>query len=262
MNAQPKARHKAAIVEFTGVAGAGKTTLAAAVKDALSEQGFVTRDAYEVILRTYKLNFVRHPRLRSVLVDILALRPFLRHIATEKGRQLFRLATRVIRREAGTFLIAANLLRNVAKRIGVHVCLRSLQHRRGQCDFILCDEGITHIAHNLFVHTESVPDRDEIVRFGNIVPKPDIVIWITAPKEQSIARILQRGHKRVDSSPAAARTFVEHGYFTFNALCSVRSIQDKLFVVDNSFTNVTDKTIRDKVCTVVEFLQKSYLPVV
>ena len=254
-----KTKGEAIIVEFTGVTGAGKTTLAAAVMDALSEQGFLAQDAYEVVLTAHRLNFVRHRKLRSVLIDILALWPFLHYIVTEKGRQLFSLAIHVIRRDAGTFLVAANLMRNFAKRIGVHMLLRSLRHQSCECDFILCDEGILHAVHNLFVHVDTVPNSNEIASFGNIVPKPDIVIRVKAPKEQSIACILQRGHGRVGSSPTEVQVFVQHGHFAFDTLCSLKSIQDKLFTVDNSFGDVTDNAIENRASAITEFLRRNCL---
>src|SRR5437763_532379 len=77
------------------------------------------------------------------------------------------------------------------------------------CDVVLCGEGIVHAAHNLFVHTGTEPNRGAIVLFGRIVPKPDLLIWVTAPLAQSAAVILRRGHSRVHGTPDAARTFAE-----------------------------------------------------
>ena len=136
-NVSLQTESEAIIVEFTGVTGVGKTKLVAAVKDVLSDQGFLARDAYDVILAVYGLNLARHPQLRSVLIDLRAFLPFLRYTSTREGLKLLHLATRAIRRDAGTLPIAANLLRNLIKRIGVHILLTNLQHRLRQCDFII-----------------------------------------------------------------------------------------------------------------------------
>lgn len=234
---------KVTIVEFTGVTGVGKTTLWAAVKDVLSDQGIVARDAYDVILARYGLNLIRYPKLRSVIIDLLTLFPFLRYISTGKGLGLLGLAIRVIRRDARGSLTKFNLARNFAKQIGVYVLLAKLRRKLDHCDFVICDEGTLHIAHNLFVHTDTAPDPREIVDFSNMAPKPDIVIWVKATKEQSIECILRRGHPRVKDSSYAAQAFVKHGYFTFSVLCSDESVQDKLFVIDNSFDTMTDKSL-------------------
>jgi len=246
------------IVEFTGITCAGKTTLQDAVKEALDDQGIVARDAYDIILARYGLNLARYLKLRSLLIDLVAFLPFWRYTLTKNGLELLGLAVRVIIRNSGGFLVALNLLRNYAKRIGVHVLLTRSLRQSGKIDFAICDEGTLHIAHNLFVNTDPAPDPSEIVHFANIVPKPDIIIWVKGNKEQSIECILQRGHSRVEASTDAARAFVEHGNLTFSVLCSEDLIQERLFTIDNAFDSATDKSfsIKDRAQTLAAFLQQ------
>ena len=231
------------IVEFTGVTAAGKTTLLHAVKDVLADQGFRARDAYDLILAQYGLNLKEYPTLRSLLMDLVAFLPFLRYLTTRKGLELLVLAIQVIIRDAGGFLVALNLGRNIAKRIGVHVLLTRLSRQSVHTDFALCDEGVLHTAHNLFVHADRAPDPVEIARFGSIVPMPDKIIWVGATQEQSIEIILQRGHSRVGKSRNAAQAFVEHGYFAFDVLSSQEAVQDKLFSIDNTFDGAIDESL-------------------
>ena len=245
------------IVEFTGLTGAGKTTLQDAVKKALADQGIVARNAHDIILARYGLNLARHPKLRSLLVHVVAFLPFWRYTLTRKGLALSALAIRATIRDSGGFLVALNLLRNVAKRIGVHVLLTGRLRQSEEIDFAICDEGTLHIAHNLFVNTDPAPDPSEIVHFAKIVPKSDIIIWVKGTKEQSIESILQRGHSRVEASTDAVRAFVEHGNLTFSVLCSEDLIQERLFTIDNVFDSAIDKSfsIRDRAQTVAEFLR-------
>ena len=255
----PRSKSNLKIVEFTGLTGSGKTTLLEAVKAVLSDQGFVAGDAYDVIMARYGLNLTRYPKLRSLLMDLVAFLPFLRYVTTRKGLELLVLAIRVIIRDAGGFLVALNLGRNFAKRIGVHVLLTRLSRQSVHTDFALFDEGVLHIAHNLFAHADRPPDPLEIAHFGSIVPKPDIVIWVRATQEQSIEVILQRGHSRVGKSRNAAQAFVEHGYFAFNVLSSQEAVQDKLFSIDNTFDGVTDRSLsmQSRAQSVAAFLKQN-----
>ena len=246
------------IVEFTGVTGAGKTTLLHAVRDVLADQGVRARDAYDIILARYHLDLARYPKIRSLLIHLLAFFPFIRYISTREGLELLALSVRVINRDAGGFLVALNLGRNFAKRIGVHVLLTGLRRQQLNCDFAVCDEGTLHIAHNLFVHEARAPHPDEIAQFGFIVPKPDRLIWVKATKEQSIESILQRGHSRVGDSMTAAQAFVEHGYLAFSDLCSQEAVQDRLFVIDYALDDVIDNpfSIQDAAQAVAAFLRQ------
>ena len=249
------------LVEFTGVTGVGKTTLVDAVIDALADRGLTARDAYDLILARYGLNLAPHATLQSLFIDLVAFPPFLRYISTREGFELLILAIRVISRDAGGFLEGLNLGRNFAKRIGVHVLLTRLPHQSGNCDFVVCDEGTLHIAHNLFVHTNRAPDPSEIAYFGSIVPKPDVIIWVRATQKQSIESILRRGHPRVGDSINVAQTFVEHGRLTFNVLCSQEAVQDKLFVIDSAADSATDDlvSVQESAQAVAAFLRQGLI---
>ena len=249
---------KVAIVEFTGLTGAGKTTLLRAVKDTLADQGFLARDAYEIILERFGLDLIRHPKLRSLLIDIVAFLPFLHYVTTRKGFQLLVLAIRVIRRDARGVYEAFNLGRNFVKRIGVHVLLTGVLRESTDCDFVICDEGTLHIAHNLFVHTDRAPDLREIEHFSSIVPKPDIAIWVQASQEQSVEFILRKGHSRVGDTRSAVREFVQHGYLTFATLCADDSVRDRLIIIETAFDRAThhSSSIRVSAEEVAAFLRQ------
>ena len=258
MNISPSSKDMVTIVEFTGLTGAGKTTLLNAVRDVLADHGLVAEDSYDLVLARFGLNLAPYPKLRSLLIDLVAFLPFLRYISTRNGFELLVLAIRVISRDAGGFLVALNLGRNFAKRIGMHVLLKGRLGQSGNCDFAVCDEGTLHLAHNLFVHTDRAPDPYEIAHFGKIVPKPDKAIWVRATQEQSIECILRRGHSRIGDSRNAARMFVKHGHLAFNILCSEDSVQEKLFTIDNDYDGVTDKSfsMQDSADAVAAYLTK------
>src|SRR5262249_44768020 len=115
-----------------------------------------------------------------------------------------------------------------------------------------------HAAHNLFVHTGAQPNREEIVRFGRMVPKPDLLVWVTAPPSQSAEVIRRRGHSRVRGPDAAALAFAENAPTTFAGLCTVEGVRERICKVDNSAngTGRSDTIIRARAADLGAFLKR------
>lgn len=220
-------------VELIGATGTGKTTLATALAEYLRAEGFRVLEGHEAILGCYGLACVPGPKRRSALVHPFALAEFCRYAGTREGSRLARLAVRLIARDGGGPWVAAGLLRNVVKRIGCHQLLDRLRGRLRPCDFVVWDEGVVHAAHNLFVHADRPPRRGDIDRFCELVPRPDVLVWVTAPPAQSAAVIRERGHPRVGRSAEAARAFAEHAHATFEMLASVPRLRGLVYRVDN-----------------------------
>jgi hypothetical protein len=133
-----------------------------------------------------------------------------------------------------------------------------LRPRVRDCDVVFWDEGAVHAAHNLFVHAGSAPRREEIGLFATVVPKPDVLVWVTAPVAQSLAVTLRRGHDRVRGPAASARTFVERGQEAFTELCSADGVRERLLCVDNSASaqGGTPAAVRERARAIAESLKK------
>jgi thymidylate kinase len=241
---RPRTGRRALIVEFIGVTGVGKSTLLAAVQEYLAEQGVRVAAAEDAILARHGFAYPHRPRLRSALVSVLALKPFGRYLLSRDGRRLSRLACGSILRGMGSLWTGAGLFRNFLKRIGQHFLLENLREEIADHDVILCDEGVVHAAHNLFVHTRREPQREEIEQFGRLVPRPDVLVWVTAPTSQSAEVILRRGHSRVRATTSAARTFAEHGHAAFEMLASVAELSERMVRVDNTLQGAEATRVR------------------
>lgn len=244
------------VVEFIGVTGVGKSTLIAATVQFLSAQGYRVCCAEQAILACYGLAFLRNAKARSALIFLLALPTFGRYVLTREGAQLLRLALGSIGRGMGSLWTGASLLRNFMKRIGSHFLLERLRGEMHDYDMVIWDEGVVHSAHNLFVHAITKPRAEEIEEFGRIVPKPSLLIWVTAPTAQSANVLLRRGHSRVHTTASAARTFAEHAQITFAVLSQVRELEERIFRVDNSVqTSDTGRaTLHSRACSIGAFL--------
>jgi thymidylate kinase len=222
------------LVEFIGATGAGKSTLLAALTGALTARGLRVREAEEVILARHGLARVSGRNVRSALVYFLALLSCVRSVCRRDGFRLALLSVRTIVRDSGGLRIRFGLLRNVVKRIGTDGLLRKLRPALGDCDVVVCDEGLVHAAHNLFVHAGAAPRKDEIALFGALVRRPDLLVWVTAPTARSAEVIRRRGHSRVAATAEAARTFAERAHETFEVLSSLPGLSERIYRLDNS----------------------------
>lgn len=244
------------VVEFIGVTGVGKSTLSAATAQFLSSQGLRVCTAEEAILACYGLAFLRNAKARSALTLLLSLPTFGRFLLTREGAKLVRLALGSIGRGMGSFRIGASLLRNFIKRIGSHCLLERLRDQMDNYDVVIWDEGVVHAAHNLFVHAGTEPRKEEIEEFGRMVPKPDLLIWVTAPTAQSAHVLRWRGHSRLCTTTGAARTFVEHAQITFEVLSCIKGLKERIFRIDNlvKTADPSGAAIRRRARAIGEFL--------
>jgi PST family polysaccharide transporter len=245
------------VVEFIGVTGVGKSTLMAAVSQAMNAQGYRVMSAEEFILARCGLTFIRNAKLQSAVVHALALLPLVPYLCTRDGMTLVCLGLAAIVRGRNGTWGALGLFRNFFKRIGCHQLLEQARRRGNGAELILCDEGVVHAAHNLFVHTRVAPNREAIALFGRLVPKPDLLVWVTAPTTQSRDVILRRGHSRVSHTAGAAEAFVEHAHATFNALAASEGLEDRILRFDNTVRpELNGAGIRSRALALAELLKQ------
>jgi thymidylate kinase len=244
------------VVEFIGVTGAGKSTLIAAVLRSLASHGVRAELAEQVILSRHRLAWAGTGKLSSALVLALSLVPFGGYFLTRRGSRLSRLGCYCIAQGMNNVWVGAHLLRNFVKRVGSHLLLKELLDETSDCDLVIWDEGPVHAAHNLFVHGGVQPKADQIMEFGGLVPRPDLLVWVTAPTAQSAKVVLQRGHSRVVPTGPAAQTFAEHGQRTFEVLSSVPALKEMIYRFDNSAQSNghLDETVAARASMLSDFL--------
>lgn len=257
-------------VELTGVTGVGKTTIVPALKAELSQRGLLAEEVDDALLKFYGLDWVKNRKLRSLFINILAFFPGISYILTPKGRQLWELVRRNVRADRPSLVMEVYMLRNCLMKIGVNALLDHLasrpnanvnpdriaypQNNRFPWTFILVDEGMLHLAHTLFVCANLPPHPEEIQQFSQIVPQPDIAIWVTSDPDKSIQCTLDRGHKRVPPGLDAARRFVEFAYQTLWMLLTSESLSSKILEVDYSGSLTTQAARK-----IADFLQSNHL---
>jgi AAA domain len=204
------------LVELIGSTGAGKSTVTAHLLEMLGREGRHAVTSDQFVLRYYGLGLDSFNRqsLRSLLVDLLVFPWFLRFAIGHLRLCCF--MVKIARRDIELTWFRLNVLRNIAKQMGLYELLR----RRVSADqVVVLDEGLVHQAHSLFVHPTHAPRPEELMRFVRDIPPPDLLVLVEAPKMDVIRRTVERGHPRVPGARIVeVGTFIERAQEVFAQL--------------------------------------------
>jgi thymidylate kinase len=218
------------IVEFIGCTGAGKTTLASEVQRRLAGQARVTT-SFELAAGLLGLKRITQPTMQNLTQDLASL-PFFIH-SLYPHRAFVALALRTLIREYRVSFFTANYARSVARRIGMHELIR--RYHRDQ--IVLVDEGTVLSAHLLFVYTRARCSQQELIQFANLVPLPELVVYIKVPVDVLVERSFQRSDARRELRSKDRKTVEEYigrAAKVFDRLTETDRIRDRVLVVDNS----------------------------
>jgi hypothetical protein len=128
------------------------------------------------------------------------------------------------------------LLRNVLKKIGIYEIIR---FRGASRQIILVDEGVLQAAHNLFVHSAVQVKMENLATFAQLIPLPDVIVYLRQPESLLIDRTIKRGHKRIpDRSYSNVVPFIRQAVDTFDKLVQNPAVERKLLIVEGG-QNVT-----------------------
>lgn len=74
---------------------------------------------------------------------------------------------------------------------------------------IFLDEGFVHRATHLFVSEEETPDPEQVNAYLQLLPSPDLVMWVRAPVDLCLSRVYARGVqvRLAHLNPSQARRF-------------------------------------------------------
>jgi thymidylate kinase len=225
-------------IELIGSTSAGKTTLAKKMVEAGKNNGMNVSLSEDFLLEQLHLSWVKNEFIRRRLVEIVAFAICLTCLARYKDFLGFVL--REGKSSPGSWLYKINRIRNVIRKIGI---FEFISRRTGTDQIVLADnEGILQGVHNLFVHQSSQVDLQKIARYVELVPLPDVVLYLQQEEEVLVSRTLARGHARVaGNSPDNVIHFIRQAVTVFNEMIHVTKIQDRLLIVDSGL-NIHLKT--------------------
>ncbi|MEM2125338.1 MAG: hypothetical protein QXQ53_02945 [Candidatus Methanosuratincola sp.] len=219
------------IIEFIGTPGSGKTTLLPSVIETFKECGIQAHTVVDASRpyahRTLVGKFISHltpERLRPPLMwqvfyqlsAIFRISFFIKH-----PRLVWQVYTSQKRRPPGAYLRERRILYWFIRTTGYYEFLTTYS-RPGEA--IIFDEGFIHRVVQLNVSDVEEPQPSQILNYVDLLPRPDLVIFIHASPEACMDRIYKRGiweHFRSKKPEEIAR-------YIANAHCVVKLAVDRV----------------------------------
>lgn len=217
------------IVEFIGSTAAGKTTLIPKVQLRLAKTIVVTTP-FDLIRAPLGLKHNTHSTVKNLVQELASLPFFLASV--RRNRKFIAFMLRMLARQANFTIFTINNLRSLERKIGVYELIR----RYGRERIILVDEGTVLSAHNIFVYSNASYTPEEIARFANLLPLPDVIVYVRASTESLIERTLQRTDppREIKSKdPMLIEGCIKRAVTIFEQLIETEEIRDRVLIVDN-----------------------------
>ncbi|MBN1526352.1 MAG: hypothetical protein JW919_02045 [Candidatus Omnitrophica bacterium] len=218
------------IVEFTGCTASGKTAISYRVIEKLAAEGI---DAVSVHPRAFNLPGlpfwgIKNESIQNIILDVRAIGPLAGSF--KYNRRLLGFSCGVLKRGSDTFYEALNLFRSVCRKLGIY---RLLSASKFKDRMVILDEGIVHAAHNIFVHRDSRPDTESLRLFSDMVPLPDLIVYVRSPLEILCDRTGKREDKSRRIKSGSERRFIENAEEAFEELFKVGRIRERAIALDN-----------------------------
>jgi len=218
-------------IELIGSTSAGKTTLARKLVQIGKERGMDVFLSDDFILEQIHFNWVRNEFMRRRFVELVSFATLL--TCVRQYREFFRFVLDESKNCPGSWFYKINVIRNVIRKIGI---FEFVSRRCRAQQIILADnEGILQGVHNLFVHQNenSQVDLPKINKYVELVPLPDVVLYLQQEEDILITRTLGRGHPRlVESSTAEVIHFIRQAVTVFDEMITAPKLQERLRIVD------------------------------
>ena len=230
------------IIEFIGTPGAGKTTLVPAAIEALQEQGIRARTVVEAA-RPYAQRTLpgkavswltppalHRPLLWQVFYSLSLLNRF----------KFFLKNPRLVRQ-----VLAAQIRRPipaVERQHGLHWflhltgCYEFLRTQARPDEALIFDEGFIHRVVQLNASDAEEPNPTQILAYVDLIPRPEVVIFVQAPQEVCRQRVYDRGiwQRFRHKSPVEISRYIANSYRVVNlAVNHIKSQGWAVIEIDN-----------------------------
>jgi len=213
------------IVEFLGSSGAGKTTVCGLLAERLRRAGANVVAIHHGDHAPSPLPpSLRDPDRFDIRTD-LRLLPWSLMFAMRHARFVAFVLGQLTRISAPPGEKTA-ILRSVGRKMGL---FQYLCRGKFAGAYVLVDEGILHIAHNILVSPRDLPSAKAVARFAALVPLPDRAILLCVPVATASARLGQRGDlsPRVRSADELQR-FLANARTVFDGLADAPRLRPAL----------------------------------
>lgn len=217
------------IVEFIGTTGSGKTTLISHVRRKLSNTREVTTSS-DLVTSLVGLQGIKNTTLRNLLQETISFPYFLS--AYSKYSEFVIKTVRLFSRDSSFSIMTINNLRSIERKVGG----LEIARRQDPKKVILVDEGPFLTAH-MFAFNDTPLSQNEIEEYIDLLPLPDLIIYIKASLEVLVERSLNR--PRPPREMAARNStdnveFIKHANSIFDQIIETSFIQARTLIVENS----------------------------
>ena len=216
------------IVEFVGSTGAGKTSLITKIHHKLAQTTAVTTP-FDLIAVPLGLKSVSHPTVQNLIQEFVAFPFFLGSL--NRYKKFLAHTIRTFSKNTKFSIHSINNLRSLERKIGLY----EITQRYDRDQIILVDEGPILAAH-MFVFSDSPIKTSELAIFAELLPLPDLIVYIKAPIEVLVRRALQRTdppREMGSRNPATTEKYVRSATAVFDQLMEAERIRSRLLVVNN-----------------------------
>ena len=223
------------IVEFIGSTGAGKTSLISKIHHKLAQTTVVTTP-FDLIAAPLGLSSVTHPTAQNFIQELVGF-PFFIGSLNRHGKFLAH-TINTFSNNTNFSIHRINNFRSLERKIGMY----EITQRYDQGQIILVDEGPILAAH-MFVFTGSLVTSSEIATFADLVPLPDLIVYIKAPVDVLVRRALQRPdppREMGKKDPVLTERYVKDATAIFDQLMESERIRSRLLLVDNPDLNAEE----------------------
>ena len=239
------------VVEFIGSTGAGKSTVIDKVYHRLKKTSRVTT-SIELATGMLGLRGLKNPTLQNLVMELISFPVFI--FTLYKHNNFLRHTIKIFWRTTGFSIQTIHNLRSMVRKIGMYEISKFF----GDYQFILVDEGPVLAAH-MFVPTENTYTSEEISRFTDLLPLPDLIIYIRA----SVGTIIERTLRRADppreveiNNQTKMEEYIKRTVSLFDQLTQAKNLQPRLLIVESlDITNAGYDQIIDNICQ--EILNRS-----
>ena len=216
------------VVEFIGSTGAGKTTVINEVFHRLAKTSQVTT-SIDLATSMLGLRGVKNPTLQNLAMEFVSFPFFI--FTLYKYNKFLRHTIKIFWRATGFSIQTIHNLRSLVRKIGMY----EITKYPGKNQVVLVDEGPVLAAH-MFVPAGNTYTPEEITRFTELLPLPDLIVYIRA----SVDTIIERTHRRADppreveiNNPDRMEAYIKRTVDLFDQITQADNLQPRLLVVES-----------------------------
>jgi deoxyadenosine/deoxycytidine kinase len=244
-------------IELIGCTGAGKSTLLKAILAGCRLKGVAAFSGEEFVLKKFHLNWIKYPLFRIIISDILSITICV--FISGKYYKFYDLIIKCVNEIPASegWLNKINIARNAIKKMAVY----EISSRYGNEKYIFIDEGTIHAVHNFFVHASGPSSLKYFNDFIQMVPHPDMLIYLKRDEDILIERTLRRGHKRIPkNSPERVRFFIEQAIAIFRKIEKDPQFSEKLIKIssDGKIDTTIPESNNHSIHFIIKIIQDIY----